>query len=268
LRSRDMTLESASALEPASGDIKIAEAEGGTVIAARPGNPKIVVIGYHPTRAALRYELVTPLLFANTLRWMAPDLFHRMEVVAGSAGAVTAALDTDLQPGQVRVVHEDGRPLPFTLRNRGVHFFSGTPGVVRVNAADREMVYSLTLPDLAEARWEPPASARRGLPTFTETAVRAFDLWQILACLGALGLLVEWILFGRFTRTRAPLSLVHRFGRAGAIRSGVSAGVRAGVGSGVRTDIHSGVRTGIRSGMRAFLPSRDREGAVSTRTRL
>jgi len=39
--------------------------EAGPVIVARPGKPKIVVIGFHPARSAMRYELATPLLFAN-----------------------------------------------------------------------------------------------------------------------------------------------------------------------------------------------------------
>ena len=38
---------------------------------------------------------------------------------------------------------------------------------------------------------------QRGLPAFRETAGASRDLWQALAVLGGLGLLVEWLLFGR-----------------------------------------------------------------------
>ncbi|MGH9659402.1 MAG: vWA domain-containing protein [Bryobacteraceae bacterium] len=201
LRTRDFTLDSASSFQPQSGDVRIAEADGGPVIVARPGKPKIVVLGFHPSRSAMRYELATPLLFANTLRWTAPDLFRRTEVAAGSAGAVTTPVNADLPRSDLRVVHEDGRPLPFTLRDgRLLQFFSGTRGTVRVVAGDREIVYSLTLPELGEAKWNPPAGVKRGVPGLRETAGGAADLWPLLACLGGLGLLAEWIVFGSARR--------------------------------------------------------------------
>ena len=164
LRSKDLTLDSATVFEAAPDDIKIAEVEAGPVIVARPGKPKIVVIGFHPARSATRYELATPLLFANTLRWIAPDIFRRWELIGGSVGTVTAALDPEVKPGDVRVVQEDGKALAFTMRNHSLHFFSGAPGIVRVTAADREMVYSLVLPEISDAKWEPPAGAKRGIP--------------------------------------------------------------------------------------------------------
>ena len=66
-------------IEAAPDDIKIAEVEEGPVIVARPGKPKVVVIGFHPAHSAMRYELTTPLLFANMLRWIAPDIFRRRQ---------------------------------------------------------------------------------------------------------------------------------------------------------------------------------------------
>ena len=50
--------------------------------AASANSPKIVVIGFQPLRASMKYELATPLLIANILRWMAPETFRRL----GSAG--------------------------------------------------------------------------------------------------------------------------------------------------------------------------------------
>ena len=93
LRSKDLNLDSASVFEAAPDDLKIAEVDLGPVIVARPGKPKTVVIGFHPARSAMRYELATPLLFANTLRWMAPDIFLRRELIGGSVGTVSATLD-------------------------------------------------------------------------------------------------------------------------------------------------------------------------------
>jgi len=203
LRSKDLHLESATVLEAAPDDIKIAEVEAGPVIVARPGKPRIVVIGFHPARSAMRYELATPLLFANTLRWIAPDIFRRRELIGGSVGTVSAALEPEVKPSDIRVVQEDGRALPFTMRGRSLQFFSGVSGIVRVTAADRELVYSLVLPEVSDAKWEPPAGVKRGIPVNRQSSAGSIDLWQALACLGAAGLLVDWVYYGRFGRTAA-----------------------------------------------------------------
>jgi len=202
LRTRDFKLESASVFETAPGDIKIGEVQAGPVIVARDGRPKIVVLGFHPALSAMRYELATPLLFANLLRWASPDVFRRSEVAAATAGTVKLPLEQDLAASAVKVTAEDGSPLPFTLHDRTLEFFSGTPGSARVLAGDSEYIYSLTLPQVGDTRWEPPADAHRGIPRFLPVLDRSFDLWPWLALLGAAGLLAEWFFFGRFRLAR------------------------------------------------------------------
>jgi hypothetical protein len=198
LRTRDFKLESASVFETAPSDIKIGEVQAGPVIVARDGHPKIVVLGFHPALSAMRYELATPLLFANLLRWLSPDVFRRSEVAAATAGTVKLALDEDVAPSAVKVTAEDASPLPFTIHDRTLEFFSGAPGSARVLAGDREYIYSLTLPQVGDVRWEPPADAHRGIPRFLPVLDRSFDLWPWLALLGGAGLLAEWFFFGRF----------------------------------------------------------------------
>jgi hypothetical protein len=202
LRTRDFKLESASVFETAPGDIKIGEVQAGPVIVARNGHPKIVVLGFHPALSAMRYELATPLLFANLLRWLSPDVFRRSEVAASAVGTVKLPLDQDLAPSAVKVTAEDASPLPFTLHDRTLEFFSGAPGSARVIAGDSEYIYSLTLPQLGDTRWEPPADAHRGMPRFLPALDRSFDLWPWFALLGAAGLLAEWFFFGRFRLAR------------------------------------------------------------------
>jgi hypothetical protein len=215
LWTRDVRLESASIFEPAPGDVRIGEVAKGPVIVARPGKPKIVVIGFHPALSAMRYELATPLLFANILRWMQPEIFRRWELSGGSVGTVKLALDPDVSASDIRIVREDGTPVPFTFRDRSLHFYSGSPGAVRVLAGDREFVYSLTLPQLWESRWQPPAGVRRGIPGIREAAAGYTELWHWLALLGGLGLLTEWLLFGRLARSRkAPLAIRARVRKA------------------------------------------------------
>ncbi len=212
LRTKDLRLAATYVFEAAPDDVKIGQVQNGPVIVARPGKNKIVVFGFHPALSDLRYELATPLLFGNILRWMAPELFRRSAVAAESAGTVTTEIDPDIRPEEVRVLQQDGTPVPFTTRGHTLRFFSGTPGTVRVLAADRETVYSLTLPELWDAKWDFPPGTKHGIPAFLETAGLSRDLWQALAILGGMGLLVEWLLFGRaegrMRRLRARIAIL------------------------------------------------------------
>jgi hypothetical protein len=193
-------MEATSLLEASPSDIRIGEVEGGPVIVARDGKPKVVVMGFHPGLSGMRYELATPLLFANILRWMAPQVFRRWELSAGSVGTVKMPLDQDVKPSELRVQEGDGKAVPFTLRDQSLQFFAGNPGTVRVTARDREYVYSLTLPQMWAARWEPPAGTRHGIPRPRVLSGDYTEIWQWLAILGVAGLIAEWILYGRLKR--------------------------------------------------------------------
>jgi hypothetical protein len=197
LRVQDLRLGSAEVFDLARGDVAVAEIPEGPVIVARPAKPKMVVLGFHPVRSAMRYQLATPLMFANILRWMAPEVFRRWELNSGTVGTVTAAIDAETDPSGVRVLAEDRRVLPFTTDGQNVRFFAGTPATVRVLAGDRERVYSLTLPEVADSTWEPPSWAKRGIPATAAATASSTDLWQLLALLGGLGLFLDWLLFGQ-----------------------------------------------------------------------
>ncbi|MGH9648525.1 MAG: hypothetical protein ACRD4E_17105, partial [Bryobacteraceae bacterium] len=162
---------------------------------------KQVVIGFHPGRGSMKYQLATPLLFANILRWMTPGAFRQWEFQAGTVGTVNVAVAKDAKPEDIRVLDAENRSLPFTLdiNNDGdnLRFFSGAPGTVRVQMGDREMVYSLTLPDVGEAVWRVPASVPKGVPRALVADAAPRDLWPWLALLGGIGLLVDWLLYGR-----------------------------------------------------------------------
>jgi aerotolerance regulator-like protein/VWA domain-containing protein len=197
LRTKDVQLASAEVFSAAPGDIPVAESGEGPLVVARPGAAKIAVIGFDPARSSMKYELATPLLIANLMRWMAPDTFRRWEVQAGAVGTVNVAVAKDTSPADVRVVGEDNRALPFTIDRDELRFFSGAPGAVRLLTGDREVVYSLTLPDVGETVWRVPQNVRRGVPRGVARSVAATDLWPWLAFLGGLGLLTDWLLFGR-----------------------------------------------------------------------
>ena len=204
LRTKDLQLSSAEIFRMRPDDIAIVEAEAGPLIVARPGKPKTVVLGFHPVRSGMKYELTTPLLFANILRWMAPDIFRSWELTAGTVGTVDVQLESEADPSSMRVVTEDGKPVPFTVQGRTLRFFAGTPGIVRVLTGDRELVYSMTLPQPGDVIWK-PNNAKRGLPGRGPSEPASRDIWQWLAIAGALGLLADWILYGR-KRSAAPAS--------------------------------------------------------------
>jgi hypothetical protein len=197
LRTRDVTLDLAEVFSPATGDITVAETSAGPVIVARASEPKLVVIGFHPGRGSMKYELATPLLFANTLRWMVPGAFRRWEFQAGTVGSVNVPVEKGAKLGDIRVLDEANRSLPFTVDDNNLRFFSGAPGTVRVQMGDREMVYSLTLPDVGEAVWRVPPGVRKGIPKAVLGDAAPRDLWPWLALLGGMGLLADWLLYGR-----------------------------------------------------------------------
>jgi len=199
LRARDIELAGAEIFRPAPGDIVVARADAGPVIVARPGQPRMVVLGFHPVRSGMKYQLTTPLLFANIIRWMEPDAFRSWELTAGAAGTVDVELEAETDPKTVRVQTEDGKPLPFTIEGKTLRFFTADPGIVRVLTGDRELVYSLTLPQPGDAVWK-PANVKQGLPGRAPAAPLSRDIWQWLALAGAAGLIADWILYGRIDR--------------------------------------------------------------------
>jgi hypothetical protein len=54
----------------------------------------------------------------------------------------------------------------------------------------------LTLPQPGDVLWQ-PARAKQGLPGRPVPEPASRDLWPWLAAAGALGLLADWLLFGR-----------------------------------------------------------------------
>lgn len=205
LRTEDLRLETAAVFQAGPGDIVVAETPQGPVIVARQAQPKFVVLGFHPLRGASRYELATPLLFANMFQWLAPESFRVWELDAGAAGGRILTLEETVTAGSVKVVDENERPLPFSLDGRTLRFFSANPGTVRVYTPAGEIVQSLSLPEVPEKRFEIPKGARRGVPRSWPAGSSARDLWQILALLGGVVLLLEWLLYGQ------PLRRVWRF---------------------------------------------------------
>ncbi|MEQ1887146.1 MAG: BatA and WFA domain-containing protein [Bryobacteraceae bacterium] len=197
LFTRDVELPAAKVFTLAQGDQAVADVAQGPVVVARAGTVKMAALGFNPVKSNMRFELATPLLMANILRWMEPEAFRESDVQASTVGTMSVALEKGTNPNSVHVVDGSKRPLPFTLDGNTLHFFSGAPGAVHLQTGARESVYSLTVPDVAEATWKPAAGVRRGVPGLGSGGTSSPALWPWLASLGAIGFLVEWFLYGR-----------------------------------------------------------------------
>jgi hypothetical protein len=200
LRAHDMKLGNVSIYRAIPGDITVAEVDGGPVLLARPGKPKTVVLGLDPAQGAMRYQLSTPLVFANILRWLAPDVFRQTDLSVQAAGAVSVRLEGNPQEGAIEVKRPGGKKIPFTLDQDSVRFFSGEKDTVRISEPERESVISLSLPEMWDAVWEPPAGVRTGVPHRAAVSGEGQEMWPWLAVLGAGCLAVEWVLFTKARR--------------------------------------------------------------------
>jgi hypothetical protein len=202
LRARDVQIEAASIFAPSPKDIVLARVNSGPVMVANvsdDGKSRTVVIGFDPFTGAMRYELTTPLLLANILRWVAPDVFREVDVGTQSAGAIAVPIQSRDREASVQVLTDDGTRLPYNVRDRSVEFFAGESARVRVIAGNTERVFSLTLPEIGDVKWTPPANVRHGIPAWNDSLRRNRDWWPWLALLGAAILLGEWLAYGRYS---------------------------------------------------------------------
>jgi len=197
LYTKDVELASTEVFNLAPGDQAVAETAQGPVVVQRQGAVKMAALGFDPVRSTMKYDLATPLLIANLLRWMAPEVFRRSDVQAGTVGTVNVTLDKGVNPASVKVLGDDQHPLPFTIEGNRLQFFAGAAGNVRVVTGDRETVYSLTLPDVGDLAWRPPADVARGVRRSLVESSAAPNPWPWLALAGGLGLLADWLLYGR-----------------------------------------------------------------------
>jgi hypothetical protein len=186
------------------GDAPVASAPEGPVVVTRAGQskPKAAVIGFDPAAGELRYEVSTPLLFADLLQWLDPRAFRTFAETAQQVGLVSLTLDGAEQQGPLQVTANRGAPIPFTRHGDALQVFVAGPTTLRIASAGRERVIELRLPSIGDRTWHVPTGSISGLPRVTSFAPAARDLWKWFALAGAAGLLLEWILFGAPRRSR------------------------------------------------------------------
>ena len=134
------------------GDVPVGSLAEGPTVVARPSTdrrPKLAVMGFDPLSGQLRFEVTTPLLFANLLRWLSPEPFKTVDATAGRVGPASVMLDASERADRIRVTNERGFAVPFTVREQNLQLFASRPSIIHVASDDRERLLSLTLPDLA-----------------------------------------------------------------------------------------------------------------------
>jgi hypothetical protein len=202
LQAKDLQIGSNRALQLQDGDKVVAEADGAAVATARPGNPPQVAWSFQPLASEMRFEVATPLLFANAFRWLNENSALPEELSIGSAGLVLlAGLDLDDEVAPL-VLDGRGNPMPVSKSIDGWRFFAGTAGVYQVRQGHRERIVSLTLPQSPKAFWEPSEEQMMaGIPG--SSSIEPPTRWWVwLAIFGLLCLVADALLFDK--RQRDP----------------------------------------------------------------
>ncbi len=199
VRARKLRVPEATTFQTFEGDTALASVAAGAVVVLRPPNQtqgKMAVLGFDPAEGELRYEVVTPLLFATLVEWLDSEAFRPVDVSARQVGLSKLHLLQSEEGKGVSVLDAKGFPVPFTRSSHELQLFVGQPTTVNVRSKEREQTLSLTLPAVGSAEWNVPAGALIGMPAALRYSLPAIDLWKWLAIFGAVGLLLEWLLFG------------------------------------------------------------------------
>jgi hypothetical protein len=200
LHAKEAHIANAEIFETYEGDTPVASVSGGPIVVARAastGHASFALIGFDPLQGQLKFEVTTPILFANLLRWLSPESFRTLDLAAGSVGTASIPLDSKERQDQIRVLDDNGLALPFTVHGGLLQLFAAEPSVLHVYSGDRERILSLTLPEVGETLWKAPDGAAQGLPRPSRLQGGPVDLWKWLALAGLGCLLAEWFTFGR-----------------------------------------------------------------------
>ncbi len=215
---KPLRVPSANTFEIFEGDETVISAAEGPVVVVRAAasrRPKSAIIGFDPAAGALRFNLATPLLFADLLQWLDPTAFRTLTFTARQVGLADVTLDRSELRGDLRVTDDRGLAAPSTIRAGALQVFAARPAALHVTSAERERVISFSLPAVAGYVWKPSGDPLIGLPSAARFTPPALDLWKWLALAAAALLLLEWILFGRVKRARKLRLPVSRGENAG-----------------------------------------------------
>ena len=208
LRTRDIVLDKTLVFNPRPDDVIIAESEAGPVVIARVENGhKKVVFGFNFADRSLRNRPAAPLLFANTMSWIFPDMYRISELRAQSPGLIEIEVG-DTAERDIVIHSDEGRDIPWSYHAGKVRLFTSMPGSVVVHTPTTETHLALVLPEVPKSTWSPPEGVLHGIPPKTTGSARTSVFWPVLAGLALVCWLLEWRVFGRVPRRSVPMGFV------------------------------------------------------------
>lgn len=198
LRETDVRLARASVFEPGPGDEVIASAADGPIaVAGERNGRRFVALGFDPLTGSPANRLTTPLLFANAVRWFAPEVFRLAEYRAESPGSVRWEVGP-VERAEVAVQAVEGDDPVWVWDEGEVRLFSRVPGTYLLRTPFQQTRLTMSLPETAPERRTPPDGALQGVPPPWSGVSGVSAAWWPWLALAALALLAsDWRLFGR-----------------------------------------------------------------------
>jgi hypothetical protein len=167
---------------------------------------RFVVFGFDPLQESLANRLTAPLMFANAVRWFAPEVFRISQFQALAPGTA----QFDVRPAsreQVRVEAISGAAPAWIFNDGAVRVFSRHPAVVLIRTPYEQIRLAMSLPETASEIWLAPTDVLRGIPpAHSALSLSGAPLWPWLALAALLILAADWYLFGRGSREMTPSS--------------------------------------------------------------
>jgi hypothetical protein len=195
LHNEGVLLPSASVYQVRDGDTPVLRIPEGPIVVLRParaGEPRRAMLGFDPVDDKVRYEVTTPLLFINLVRWLTAQSIAPTQIAVDHAGAAQIDLANNETLEDVQVMQGGKSGTPLLGRDRQVQLFAAQPVALRYFHQGQKQELTVALPEIAEKQWTPVASqlAPRG-------ALKIGPLWRWFIVLALIVMLLEWWLFGK-----------------------------------------------------------------------
>jgi hypothetical protein len=205
LHNEGMLLPSAGVYQVRDGDTPVLRIPEGPIVVLRPAKgaePRRAMLGFDPVDEKVRYEVTTPLLFINLVRWLTAGRIAPTEIAVAHAGAA----QIELAPGEtlddVQMIPGGIGKTPIADRDQSVHLYAAHPLDLKYFHQGRKQQLAIALPEIAQRQWRPAESQIADLAPRIDS--RAWWRWFII--LGLAVMLLEWWLFGQSSFPRAKIT--------------------------------------------------------------
>jgi Aerotolerance regulator N-terminal len=197
LHNEGVLLPSASVYQVRDGDTPLLRIPEGPIVVLRSasaGEPRRAMLGFDPVADNVRYEVTTPLLFLNLVRWLTAQSVVPTQIAVDHAGAAQIDLAGGEALEDVQVIQRGKTDTPLVDRDRQVLLFAVQPVALRYFHQGQKQELRIALPEIAEKQWHPAASQ---LAPLRSSPLASGSLWRWFIVLGLVVMFLEWWLFGK-----------------------------------------------------------------------